>query len=141
MLAAKSFPAASLPGPGDFVNDSIGASGCPTAAAVCFLRFNRHIQAIKPPIKTHPKATPIPNPTFAPDDKPPELLLSAADVVVVLGAVVDVIDVADVVGVADVVVVTLFQTWILGDQDKKPERAFPFCPRGTDELKTPNWKV
>jgi hypothetical protein len=126
------------------VNDSIGASGCPAAAARCFLRFHSHAPTIKTANNTPPRATPIPIPAFAPDDNPPELLLLEADVVVALGAaaaVVVAVDVADVVGAADVVVVTLFQTSKLGDHDKKPERATPFWPRGTDELKTPNWKV
>lgn len=144
MFPAKSCPAASLSDPGGFVNDSIGASGCPAAAARCFLRFHSHAPTIKAASNTPPKATPIPIPAFAPDDSPPELLLFEDDVVVALAAapaVVVAVDVVDVVGAADVVVVTLFQTSKLGDQDKKPERAFPFSPRGVEELKTPNWKV
>lgn len=126
------------------MNDSIGASGCPAAAALCFLRFHSHAPTTKTASKTPPKATPIPIPAFAPDDNPPELLLLEADVVVALAAapaVVVAADVADVVGAADVVVVTLFQTLKSGDQDRKPERGIPSWPRGTDELKTPNWKV
>lgn len=126
------------------MNDSMGASGCPAAAALCFLRFHSHAPTIKTASKTPPKATPMPIPAFAPDDKPLELLSFEDDVVVALAAapaVVVPVDVADVVGAADVVVVTLFQTSKLGDQDKKPERAFPFWPRGVEELKTPNWKV
>lgn len=135
---------ASLPGPGGFENDSIGAFGCPAAAALCFLRFHSHAPTISNASKIAPRATPIPIPAFAPVDSPLESLLLEGDVVVALAAApapVVAVDTVDVVGAADVVVVALFQTCRSDDQVRKPERATPSWPSGVDALKTPNWKV
>lgn len=88
-----------------------------------------------------PRATPIPIPALAPDDKPPELLLGTVVEVAVLCVGADVA-VPDVDVVVDVVAlaaeVTLFQTSKLGDQAKNPDRGLPSTPRLIAELKRPN---